>query len=108
MGAESRDESRAVQRETRAERDESRAKAEAEAEVAAQNQKPAEFCAKSVREARAGMAGEARSLIGARHYARCGRHARTKRGTHLAPLTPLTGAAHMRGRMKRAREGRTA
>ena len=56
----SRDESRA---ETRAEhrRDESREASRA---------KPAEFRAMNVMKARAGTAGEMRSLIGARHYAR--------------------------------------
>ena len=62
----------------------------------------------NVERARAGTAGEARSLIGARHYASCRRHVRTKRDAHLAPLTPLTGAAHMRGRMRCAREGHAA
>ena len=55
------------------------------------------------------FAGEARSFIGsAQQQSGRGdcRHAYMAKGAHLAPLTPLTGAAHARNCIRRAREQR--
>ena len=56
------------------------------------------------------FAGEARSFIGSAQQRLSARgdccHAHAAKGAHLAPLTPLTGAAHARNCIKRAREHR--
>ena len=111
--AETRGRDEGQRREAEAEA-EAEAKAEAEAEAEAEPRretpmrKPAEFRAMNVKRARAGTAGNARSFIGTRNYARRSRHARAARDAHLAPLTPLTGAAVQRGRVRRAHKQQAA
>ena len=75
-----------------------RGRGEAEAR---QRRKPAEFRAMYVEMREPKLAGEARSFIGSaqqqpRARGDC-RHAQAAKGGHLAPLTPLTGAAPARG-----------
>ena len=75
----------------------------------AQSLKPAEFRAEREKGNASRNAGEKRSYIGsARASGARGdcSHAHTKRDAHLASLTPLTGAAHSRNCVKRARAQR--
>ena len=91
--------------ETNAEpKDESRGRGRSSTE-----KKPAELHAMLIEMREPELAGEARSFIGsAQQQSALGdcRHAHTAKGAHLAPLTPLTGAAHARGCIRRAREQR--
>ena len=74
--------------------------------------KPAEFRAMSVEMCEPQLAGESRSFIGSAQKqpnARKQPKAKTNtqpKGAHLAPLTPLNGAAHARGCIRRAGEQR--
>ena len=56
------------------------------------------------------FAGEARSFIGSAQQRLSARgdyrHAHAAKGAHLAPLMPLTGAAHARNCIRRVREQR--
>ena len=72
--------------------------------------KPAEFRAMNVEMREPELAGETRSFIGSAQQqlstlGNC-RHAHAAKGAHLAPLTPLTGAAHARGCIRRTCEQR--
>ena len=75
-----------------------------------QRLKPAEFCAMNVEMREPEFAGEARSFIGSAQQQPIARgdcrHAHAAKGAYLAPLTPLTGAAHARNCIRRAREQR--